>query len=194
MGRLEGAESYAESVAALRHLAPDSTVAMGWQWLAFAPHGALTVLRRTGTIRDGGAYEVEHLFLLTVERGRVTRLELFELEDVDAALARFEELQPDPSRIPPNAATRANDRAALAIAAGDRSALRALASPDFRFEDRGKRALVVGGGVARLGALPRVQHRARLEAGSSRLGDRVAVYGNAWAGWELSSAGSASSR
>jgi hypothetical protein len=41
-----------------------------------------------------------------VERGRITRHELFELEDVDAGLARFAELRPDPLRIQPNAATR----------------------------------------------------------------------------------------
>ena len=46
--------------------------------------------------------------------------------------------------IPPNAASRARDRSYEAWQAGDWAALRALASPDFTFEDRGKRALVSG--------------------------------------------------
>jgi len=92
MGRLVGAEAYAESIAALRDLAPDSTIESGWHWLALERHGAITVMRRIGTLREGGAYEVEHLFLLTVARGRVTRLEFFELDAADAAIARFEEL------------------------------------------------------------------------------------------------------
>ena len=49
--------------------------------------------------------------------------ELFELDDLDAARARFEELRPDPLRIPPNAASRANDRWQAAFEARDWEAL-----------------------------------------------------------------------
>lgn len=45
-----------------------------------------------------------------VADGRITRIEMFEPEHADAALARFAELQPDPLRTPPNAAKRASDR------------------------------------------------------------------------------------
>jgi ketosteroid isomerase-like protein len=110
---------------------------------------------------------------------------MFELEDLHAALARFEELRPDPPRIPPNAATRANDRALLAVAAGDRKALRAFASLDFRFEDRGKRALVVGDvGVWVDSALfLGTEHTARLEPELlATIGDRIAVYRDVWSG------------
>jgi hypothetical protein len=60
---------------------------------------------------------------------------LFEPEDVDAALARFAELRPDPLRIPPNAATRANDRWWDCIQRQDWEALRSLCAP-IVWEDR----------------------------------------------------------
>ena len=68
----------------------------------------------------------------------------FELDQLDAALARLAQLRPDLTRIPPNAASRAHDRSGSAWQSRDWAALRALASPDFRYEDRTKRALVSG--------------------------------------------------
>ena len=79
------------------------------------------------------------------EGGRVVGSELFELEDLDRARARFEELRPDPLRIPPNAATRAAERTGGFLRAGNWPALRALTTPDFHFDDRRKLALVRGG-------------------------------------------------
>jgi hypothetical protein len=76
--------------------------------------------------------------------------ELFELDDLERAKARFEELgrehteRCDPLRIPPNAATRMRDRIESALAAGDWPALRALAAPDFVFDDRGRFSRVRG--------------------------------------------------
>jgi len=43
--------------------------------------------------RDGGAFATEYLWLCQATDGRVTALELFEPEDLDAALTRFEELR-----------------------------------------------------------------------------------------------------
>ena len=45
---------------------------------------------RTGPVPGGGGdFAIEYLYLYTVAHGRITRVKLFEL---DAALARFEEL------------------------------------------------------------------------------------------------------
>ncbi|MGH7860564.1 MAG: nuclear transport factor 2 family protein, partial [Candidatus Binatia bacterium] len=93
MGRLEGAEAYVESVAALWELAPDSIIEAGWFWLAVEPHGAVVAGRRFGRLADGGDFESDFLALFTVADGRSTRLELFEIDDVDTALARFEALR-----------------------------------------------------------------------------------------------------
>jgi class 3 adenylate cyclase len=153
MGRVEGLAAYEASVDALRALAPGSKVEAGWRWLAHGQHGGLSVLRRTGTIRDGGVYEVEHLFLLTVARGLVTRLEFFELEDADAALARFEELRPDPLRVPPNAASRALASVPGLAANGDVEAIRALVTEDFCLDDRSRRGMLRGGVEEWLGGI-----------------------------------------
>src|SRR5262249_41100005 len=71
-----------------------------------------------------------------VATSRITRMELFEPEDVAAALARFAELRPDPLRIPPNAATGASDRLLDAVVGRDWDALEATCAPSLVFEDR----------------------------------------------------------
>ncbi len=90
----------------------------------------------SGTLPEGGIWESYIVNLATVVRGRITRIELFELEAVDAALARFAELRPDPLRIPPNAATRAAVRWDEALAAGDWETVEASYGPALVFEDR----------------------------------------------------------
>jgi hypothetical protein len=72
----------------------------------------------------------------TVEAGNSRDGARYEALGVDAA--------PDPLRIPANAATRAAERVEEAFEARDWQALRALAASDFRFDDRGRRALVDG--------------------------------------------------
>ncbi len=145
IGRLEGADAYVESVVALWELAPDAQQEAGWRWLAQDRHGAITVVRRHGVLPEGGAFESEYLYLYTVSRGLLTRLEGFELDAAGAALARFEELRPDPLRIPPNASTRANDRWWALAEAKDWDAVRAL-SAGMVFEDRRRLIRLTGGG------------------------------------------------
>jgi ketosteroid isomerase-like protein len=112
--------------------------------LALERHGMVAVARTFGTPPEGGAFENCGIGVATVERGRVTRFEFFEIEQLAAALARLAELRPDALRIPPNAATRAGDLRHAAWQARDWDALRALASPDFVFEDRSKISRVSG--------------------------------------------------
>jgi len=102
---------------------------------------------------------------------------MFEIDANDAALARFAELRPDPRRIPPNAATRAYARHVAII--GDSAAVRSNVSDDFRFEDRGKRALLSGDVEAWIAS---VQFRAALPGVRARreligtVGDRIAIH------------------
>jgi ketosteroid isomerase-like protein len=132
-----------DSFTALWELAPDQRVEFG-QWHAVAPHGVVLALRRAGTLESGGAFENEYAWLALASNGRVTHVETFEIEALDAALARFEELRPDLLRIPETAATRMRDRQRDAFVARDWDAMRALTGADFVHEDRGKRALVRG--------------------------------------------------
>src|SRR6185295_680228 len=92
--------------------------------------------RRRGTLAEGGAFANDYSQFFLASGGRFTRWELFEIDALDAALARFEELRPDPLRVPPNAATRMWDRWQTALAAGDEVAVRACSDPSYRFEDR----------------------------------------------------------
>jgi ketosteroid isomerase-like protein len=94
MGRIDGADAYVQSLVALWELAPASRVDAGRFWPACDRHGAITDVRRTGTVPDGGEFESDYLTLYTVAHGRVTRIELFEIADLAAALARFAELRP----------------------------------------------------------------------------------------------------
>ena len=60
--------------------------------LAVAPHGIVTVNRWAGTNAEGGDFEAVFVFIGVLRGERPAGVELFELEDLDAALARFEEL------------------------------------------------------------------------------------------------------
>jgi hypothetical protein len=63
--------------------------------LACDRHGFVGSGRLFGTFTEGGgAFEIYTINVFAVERGRITRYEVFEPEDVDAALARFAELRP----------------------------------------------------------------------------------------------------
>ncbi len=93
-GRSEGREAYLQSVIALWELAPESRFEAGWCWLAIAPHAGVYTARRFGTLPDGGAFESDFLVVATVEDGRSTRVEIFEIDAADAALARFAALDP----------------------------------------------------------------------------------------------------
>jgi hypothetical protein len=85
---------------------------------------------------------------------------MFDPDDLDAACAeldrrhaageaaqppaRFAGPRPDALRIPPNAAWRARERCLALLQARDWDGMRALATADFRYEDRQKHALVTG--------------------------------------------------
>ncbi len=64
-GRIEGADAYLPSLEVLWDLAPDQRMELGWFWPAVERHGVITLLRRSGALADGGAFESEHLWLST---------------------------------------------------------------------------------------------------------------------------------
>src|SRR5262249_17506954 len=93
----------------------------------------------------GGEFEFVWAQVGVHDGGRFVAVELFELEDLDVARARFEALRPDPTRIPPNAASRVRDRTRALSAARDWDGLRALVADDFLFDERRRRGLLQGG-------------------------------------------------
>jgi ketosteroid isomerase-like protein len=138
-GRIERADDYVAWLAGLFERSADAIIEPLYV-VASEAHGTLSVGHTFGTLADGGAFESVYCQVVWP-----LGVELFELDDLELARARFEELRPDPTRIPPNAASRARDRSVEAWKARDWDALRLMASDDFVFEDRGKRALVSGG-------------------------------------------------
>jgi class 3 adenylate cyclase/GNAT superfamily N-acetyltransferase/ketosteroid isomerase-like protein len=143
LGRLGNADDYVAALTALWEQSSDVS-AETLYYFADAAHASLNVGRLFGTLAEGGEFESPFVRLARFSGGRFVGAELFELEDLERARARFEALRPDPLRIPPNAASRAMARVADAFRASDWRALRAVANPEFRFEDRRKHVLVSG--------------------------------------------------
>jgi ketosteroid isomerase-like protein len=93
IGRIEGAAAHGDAHAVLWELAPsDAFVEFDSSGLVFDRHGLVVTLRQAGALPDGGASESEYLWLSLVSGGRIERLELFGIDALEAALARFEEL------------------------------------------------------------------------------------------------------
>jgi hypothetical protein len=106
LGRLEGADAFVASLAWPFEQAPDSVVETLYT-VATAQHGDLVMAHSFGTLAEsGGEVESVYVRLGLYRGGRIVGMELFEPEDLDVARARFEELRPDSSRNPPNAASR----------------------------------------------------------------------------------------
>src|SRR5262249_62143663 len=137
-----GAEPFLEHLRAMLGLADDAAT-RDHDVLALQPDALLVRRTHFGTARvGGGAYE--RLFLLLhvfAADGLVTRLEFFDSDREDEALARFDELtaaapavrfarfpelRPDPLRIPPNAPSRAGERLVAGLDRPDWDALARL--------------------------------------------------------------------
>jgi tetratricopeptide (TPR) repeat protein len=138
-GRLEGRDAYLPWLEAMFEQSPDAFIEPLY-YVAVEKHASLAVAHTFGTLASGG--EFDSVFVLL---GTLGSVELFELEDLELARARFEELRPDPLRIPPNAASRLSDSAHRASDARDWDGLAALCAPDMVWDDRRRRALVTGG-------------------------------------------------
>jgi hypothetical protein len=92
-GRFERVDDYIGWLAALFELSSDAIIEPLY-YIAAEPHGVLAVGHTIGTLADGGEFESVFASLAIHQGDRVTGVELFELEDLDIARARFEELRP----------------------------------------------------------------------------------------------------
>jgi ketosteroid isomerase-like protein len=133
VGRLGNADEYVASLAAIWEQSSDVHAETLYH-VAVAPHGALSVGRWFGTTGGG---EFESLFVRLVQYGAASaiRAELFELEDLELARARFEELRPSLS-IPANASTRVIQRMVPVVEARDWVRLESMLADRLTFEDR----------------------------------------------------------
>ncbi|WP_081293082.1 hypothetical protein, partial [Mycobacterium colombiense] len=97
--------------------------------------GAVITNKAHGSSRDGLGVEWRMVMLLIVDQDRLARCEVFDENDLDAAIARFEQLHPKASRSE-NRASRAVEQFLAHFAARDWDAMANLIDEDFRSDDR----------------------------------------------------------
>jgi class 3 adenylate cyclase/tetratricopeptide (TPR) repeat protein len=140
VGRLEGREGLVAWLGSLFEQSADAMIEPLY-YVATDDDGFLLVGHTFGTLKAGGAFESVFLQIGYNRDGLPAVGEMFELERIDDARRRFEELGRERRPVSPNAAWHAGERIG---AARDRQSLRSIASEDFTFDDRRKRALVRG--------------------------------------------------
>ncbi|HTL84705.1 MAG TPA: nuclear transport factor 2 family protein [Acidimicrobiia bacterium] len=91
LGRVDGADTYIQSVETLHGLAPE-VIAETLALVAIDHHGRVGRTRIRGEDVGGGAFESEYYGVFIVTAGKVARYEFFDSED--SAMARFAELKP----------------------------------------------------------------------------------------------------
>ena len=96
--------------------------------------GALVTVVSRGTSREDFDDEWRTAHVFGVEGDLISRAEMFDETDIDAALARFEEL--DQRQLPENTATQLWARLAEASNRRDLENYLALSGPSLRYEDR----------------------------------------------------------
>src|SRR5271166_2141264 len=105
--------------------------------------GAVLTHAAYGTSREGFDAEWRMILLLTADSDLINRGEIFDETDLDAALARFEELHPQSRRLE-NAASQLVERFLAHFAARDWNAMAQTLTDDVSADDRRR---VVGAGL-----------------------------------------------
>ncbi|KEF96636.1 MULTISPECIES: BTAD domain-containing putative transcriptional regulator [Mycobacterium] len=104
--------------------------------------GAVITHVAAGTSREGFDAEWQVIDVMTFEGDRINRCELFDESDLDAALARFDELHGQTRRLE-NAASRAEHRLFDRSSTHDWAAIAEILAPDSFVDDR-RRVVNVG--------------------------------------------------
>ena len=125
--------------------------------------GAVCTHAGHGVSHEGFDAEWHGVDLLTVEGDMVNRCEAFDDADLDAALARFEQLSRPAPRLE-NTASQVAERFLAYFAARDWDAMAEMLADDFSSDDRRR---VVGAGIRQVGS-PDGEH-----ASDRRLGSRT---------------------
>ena len=105
--------------------------------------GAVATWAATGTSRDGFEAENQGTAVLTVDGDLITGFEMFDAEAVDAALARFDELDRPTPRLE-NATSHLTERFCAYFGARDWTAMDGILAQNISVDDRRR---VVGAGV-----------------------------------------------
>jgi hypothetical protein len=105
--------------------------------------GAVSTVVATGTSQEGFDAEWREIALVTFDGDLLSRCELFDEADLDGALARFDELQPQAPRLE-NAASQVYERFQAHFATSDWDVIADMLTADLYSDDRRP---VVGGGI-----------------------------------------------
>ncbi|WP_231976803.1 BTAD domain-containing putative transcriptional regulator [Mycobacterium sp. E740] len=154
------------------HDIPDATVLIETVH-RLSERGVVITQVTKGTSREGFEAEWREINLSTVDGELINRCELYDEEDLDAALARFDELTRVVPRVE-NAASRADDRFFAYFAARDWVALADALAGDCLVEDR-RRLVNVGRWVGRDAVVTNLQ--ALAEAGPTMTSTIIATRG-----------------
>ncbi|WP_420540831.1 BTAD domain-containing putative transcriptional regulator [Mycolicibacterium septicum] len=122
------------SLRAIWDITPDATIHIEAVH-QLGDNGAVITQAGLATSRDGFQAEWRDICVLMVEGDLITRCELFDESELDAAVAKFDELS-RPVRRLENAASRATDRFLERFAARDWDAMANMVIDDIRFDDR----------------------------------------------------------
>jgi hypothetical protein len=129
-----GASDLPATIRAIWDLTPDLSIHVEAVH-RLSSFGAVVTDTVYGTSPEGSDAEWRMIQLLTVEGDRINRCEVFDEADIDAALTRFEELQPQAPRLE-NAASQVEQRSLTYFAARDWDALAEILWDDLSMDDR----------------------------------------------------------
>lgn len=136
LGELTGADNQVNAVRELTEIVP------GLRFYITAVHAiegsrVLTHMSAKGKTGDGSDLDVSYLGLVEIDAVSLTRMELFGVEDLNAALARFDELSSDKAVVTiDNEAARVFRRFGAAFEAREWETFGALIDEDAVFDDR----------------------------------------------------------
>jgi ketosteroid isomerase-like protein len=132
--------AYVAAMRSLVELSPD--VGLRLDHVRASARHLLWVASWTGT-HEGGAFEAPWVIVSEHDAdGMVRRFDQYDVEQLDAALARFAELAG--ARVSENASTRIAQRIVAAVARQDWSAVEAMLAERLTFEDRRRGVLLAG--------------------------------------------------
>lgn len=128
-------------LAATTTLANDTDVAVAPVVFRLAPWGVLSTFEQLEIVgHDGWTVAIESVALVAISDGQIRTIELFAPDQLDDALARFDELGEVSASAPThrlqNAATLIGNRRVALLLAGDLDGLDELTAPDFVQDDR----------------------------------------------------------
>ncbi len=131
--------------------------------------GAVVTHVTRGTSQEGFDAEWREVFLLTVEGGLLSRCELFDEADIDAALARLDQLS-RPAPRPENAASQAYERVQACFAARDWKAMAHALAHNMIDDDRRH---MVNAGIRRGREIELANSHAVVEVGGEQITSTV---------------------